>query len=179
MKNKFLYGSIFICIAGILMLIYSIIAVKFGIYFFWESSIIWLLTILIGLTFLLLSIIKNRKQKGKEVIPLAILAGMISLMLLMFTVILFGFFYNSDAYLASKDYLIHNEALKNELGNINDISIVLSGEMTSGINNREVHTNGTAEFLVIVKGEKKYKKVVVSLIGKENKWSVINYRAPL
>ena len=108
-----------------------------------------------------------------------ILTGLISFTLLLFVGIFFGFFYNSDTYLTSKSYLIHNEVLKNELGNINDVSIVLSGEMTSGISNGKVHTNGTAEFLLIVKGEQKYKKEVISLTRKENTWVVNDYRLPL
>ena len=168
-----------ICIAGILMMIYSIVAEKLDIYLFWESSLIGFLTLLLGLILLLLSIIKSRKQQRKGFKSLVILTGLISFTLLLFVVIFFGFFYNSDAYLTSKSYLIHNEVLKNELGNINDVSIVLSGEMTSGISNGKVQTNGTAEFLLTVKGEQKYKKEVISLTRKENTWVVNDYRLPL
>jgi glucan phosphoethanolaminetransferase (alkaline phosphatase superfamily) len=166
-----------ICIAGVFMLAYSFLAEKYNIYFFWESSLIGFLTLLLGLIPLLLLIIKSRKQQKKGFKSLVILAGLISFMLLLFLVGLF-IFYNSDAYLTSKDYLIHNEILKNELGNINDVSIVLSGEMSSGVKNSNTPTNGTAEFLVIVKGEQKYKKVVISLTKEEDKWSVINYTKP-
>lgn len=179
MISKFKYGGILICIAGVLMLVYSFLAEKYNIYFFWESSLIGFLTLLLGLILLLLSIIKSRKQQRKGIKSLVILTGLISFTLLLFVVIFFGFFYNSDAYLTSKGYLIHNEILKNELGNINDVSIVLSGEMSSGIKNSSTLANGTAEFLVIVKGEQKYKKVVISLTKEEDKWSVINYTTPL
>jgi hypothetical protein len=173
-QNKFLYISIAACIIGILLLIYSNYAYHSSVYFFWESGEVGLLLFIGGLSSFCAFLARIKKQEKKDHKLFTILFVMLALFALIFAGIL-ALFTNSNAYKVAKAYLMHDEKLETQLGNINDVSFVLSGEMSSGIKVHNILTGGKAKFRVIVKGENKYAEVTISLIRKEDEWIVQNY----
>ena len=72
----------------------------------------------------------------------------------------------------AKDYLNENSEIKNEIGNINDFSIIPLGKIS--VNKKNGDESGKATLKLILKGEKAYKKVTLYLQKTaDSNWKII------
>lgn len=149
--NKFTKATL---IAGLSLIIFGFIVRKAGIYFFWESSPIGWLFIIIGLVGLLANRIKYKKANGKKRLWEKIGIGFFGLILFIKTLLLFIVPF-SGAYQASKEYIKTEPSIISEIGVIKSTTPKPSGslETTNGY--------GTASLDIMVKGERKFIEVTV------------------
>ena len=146
--------------AGALVILYSFIVRLAGIYFFWESSFLGWSILFIGLLLWLFRAVKTKKAAGKkrlwEILGIALL-----LLILVVQLVVTIVFPRTDAYAAAVAYIRKNDSLKKELGTIKGFGFTESGSMA--VSSTDTSEAGNAEFHLIVKGEKKYKDIIIYL----------------
>jgi hypothetical protein len=140
--------------------------------FFWESKALgWaiLLIALIGLLSDRITIISEREKNTiLEKIGIGFLAFVVIVQTILITVIPF-----SNAYEAAKTYIINNEDLRNELGEIRGFGLMTTGAIQKTTDSSGEY--GNAEIKLTIKGEKKFKDVVVFVLKNVDSkdWEVV------
>jgi hypothetical protein len=145
-----------ILIVGITCIFYGFLSKIIPIYFFWESTTVGIIIVLLGLIIALLKDLKNNNKKLLK----KIIIGIICLSLLS-QFLMFMFLLDSKAYQKSKEYFNKNESIKIELGNLKNITLLPYGSMTSISNQYGAKANVNLNF--ILKGEKCYKTISIYL----------------
>lgn len=143
---------------GFPFLIYGLLSHAIPIYFFWESQSIGWMLILIGMIGFLSHGVKKRRSNNQSIIGLNIGIGVICFVLFIQTLLLI-IMPNTDAFRVSKDYLMNDEALKSEVGEIQGFGLVLTGSISEQSDTKG--ETGDAMLNIVVKGDKKFKKVTV------------------
>lgn len=159
LRNLSLFTIIWL-IGTICLFIYGIVC-RFGIYFFWESKYISWSLILICIILVLRDFIKIRKVKKKKTIFHKVGIGFLTFILCIQWVIAIIFF-NSEAYGYAVKALNKNMDLIENVGKINNLSLVPLGQVQEVKSGEEV-ISGYAEMNFIVKGEKKFCDVRIIL----------------
>ncbi|HWK04223.1 MAG TPA: hypothetical protein VNS58_11360 [Puia sp.] len=165
--NKFVK---IILTAGVLLIAYGFLCKATNIRFFWESSALGWDLGFIGVLFLLAQQQKKRKSIGKNTVLIKVGIGLL-VFILVIQVVLSIVVSNSDAYIAAKNYLLKNDSLKNELGNINGFGLIPTGGMS--VSSDSAGEEGNAQINIIIKGSKKFKAVTIFLEKeKKTNWEV-------
>lgn len=156
---------------GILFLIYGFLSRLIPINFLWESkSIGWGLT-LVGLIGLLVNGIDKRQKANKKTIWNKIGIGIISFILLI-QLILIAIIPNTDAYKDAKEFIINDEEIKSELGEIKGFGLIPTGGIS--IQSDSKGETGNADINLIIKGNKSFKSVKVFVFTDYGKdWQIV------
>jgi len=155
---------------GLFLLIYGYISRIIPIEFFWESKSIGWGLIFLGLIGLLLTGIEKRKANNKKTIWNKVGIGFICFILLIQTILLLVI-PNTDAYNVSKEYIMHNEYLKSEVGNITGFGLIPTGGIS--VQTDSNGETGNATINLIIKGDKAFKSVTVLVFKDYGKdWEV-------
>ena len=152
-------------------MLYGYLCRAVGLYFFWESKYIGWSLIFLGMIGFLINRIKIKKVQRRKTLLEKIGIGILIIVLLAQCILVSVVPY-TDAYKASREFLLNDQRLKNEIGNIRNISLIPLGSIqkntTGGIE------TGNATLLLIIKGEKKFKDVTVYVEKAPGKdWAVI------
>lgn len=142
--------------SGLMFLIYGFLSRMLPIYFFWESRSIWWGLILLGLIGLLIIGFKNRKKKNKTTIWNGIGIGIIGSILLS-QIVLVIVIPNTDAYKASKEFILNDYDLKSEIGEITGFGLIPMGGISVSTNSNG--KTGNANINLIIKGDRAFKSV--------------------
>jgi hypothetical protein len=154
-----------ILIIAPMVIIYGYLCNYAGMYFFWESGYIGWMLLYIGFIGILQQRIKMKKMIRKETVMEKIIIGIIVFVLLLKTVLLTVTPF-TDAYAASKKYLLANGTIQAEVGNIHGFSVVPEGSIHQSTQADKV--NGLATIVLLIKGDKKYKRVTIYVAKNEN-----------
>jgi len=148
-------------IVAISFLVYGYSARIFHIYFFWESVFIgWMIGFVAAIA-VLAGWAKRRKLLHKKRILQKVGIGLLCFILLAQTIFLV-LLPRTDAYAAAKKYFRRDENIKNELGEIRGFSIVPAGSIQ--VSSSRDSTVGEADLIIIVKGERKFRRYEVDLV---------------
>lgn len=156
---------------GIVVILYAFAARAAGIYFFWESSFLGWTVLAIGGLVWLFRAIKVKKVAGKkklwEKLGVAFLLFLLTIQLIVVIVIP-----RTGAYAAATSYIVKNDSLKRELGDIEGFGFTESGSIAES-SKETGEAAGNAELNLIVKGKKKYKDITVDMLKDWNTpWAV-------
>ena len=155
---------------GLFLLIYGFICRIIPINFFWESKSIGWGLIFLGLIGLLVSGIEKRKANNKNTIWNKVGIGFICFILLIQTILII-IIPNTDAYKVSKEYIINNEELKSEVGNIKGFGLIPTGGIS--VQSDSNGETGNANINLVIKGDKAFKCVTVFVFKDYGKdWEV-------
>jgi hypothetical protein len=160
-------------ILSILLLVFGYCARLFAIYFFWESSTVgWLLFMTLAFVYLIRRIKSKREQK-KSSLPEKICLCLLSLVMLVQLIFLLAV-PRSDAYAAAKEYLSSHHESTGDIGTPVSFSIIPLGSLSSS--HSAEGSEGQANLMIIVKGEKKYGEFDIELIKYPDKkdWEIVN-----
>jgi len=148
-------------VAGLVLMIYGYLCRLTDLYFFWESKSIGWVLLFAGVIGFLLTRIKTKRAVKKNTLLEKIGIGIIAFSLLVTTglVAIMPF---TDAYAATKKYLTNNQALKSEVGNIKNFSLLLTGGIQKTSDSSGEYGNATIN--LIVKGDKKFKDVALYVV---------------
>lgn len=159
-----------IFLLGIILVVYGYLCRGLEIYFFWDSKSFGWIVLFIGLFSYLIDINRSRRKQGKKTIWVKIGIGGLLFGLLIAGYLTFAF-KDSDAYQAAIEQLTTNSDIKDEVGNIKGFGLIPTGEIRITIINGS--ESGSAAFLLTIKGDKKYKDVVVRLKKtSETNWTI-------
>lgn len=140
--------------ASLLLIVYGYLCRAVDLYFFWESLTIGWELCLIGLIYFFKELIKSKKRKQKRYIWEGI-----GVCVLLFVLVVQSIFYivipNTDAYAAAKKFVLNNDSLKSEIGNITSFGAIPAGNISVSSNSQG--ESGEAQINLLVKGEKKFK----------------------
>jgi hypothetical protein len=163
-----------ILITGIILLIYGYLCRMLNIDFFWDSKTIGGIVLVIALLFYWIDLRKTRSRLGKKLVWVTIGVCFLVFGLLILPVAVF-MLKTSDAYVAATEYLRSDPKIKDEFGGVKGFGLIPAGSVqTTTINGAE---SGSAIFELIVKGDKKYKDVVVQLEkNPDTFWTVTGIR---
>lgn len=168
MKNiKVVY--VILCL-GAFSILYGYLCRIADFYFFWESKIIGWEVFLIGIALLLYQRIISKEVNKKttiEKIGLGVVVFIFIIQTILTVVII-----NSDAYTTAKKYLTTNASLNKEIGKVVALSIIPTGSIQQTTDSEG--EQGDAAISLIVKGEKKFKDVVIYVTKQPNSsdWKV-------
>ncbi len=138
--------------------------------FFWGSKSIGWGLIFLGLVGLLIKGIEKRKANNKKNTWNKIGIGFICFILLIQSILIIVI-PNTDAYKVSKDFIINNEDLKSEVGEIKGFGLIPVGEIF--IQTDSKGETGNANINLIIKGSKAFKDVTVFVFKDYGKgWEV-------
>ena len=155
---------------GILFLLYGFLSWTVPIYFFWESESIGWFLIFLRLIGLLIRGINKRKLNNKKTIWNKIGIGFICFILVIQT-ILITVIPTTEAYEVSKDFIMSNEELRHEVGEIKGFGLIPTGGISV-----QSDSNGETEnasINLIIKGDKAFKSVAVFVFKDYGKdWEV-------
>ncbi|EDP97061.1 hypothetical protein U8527_01925 [Kordia algicida OT-1] len=156
---------------SVLLIGFGYFARLFHIYFFWESTSVGFVLLLIALVKFFsedISLrIENQLNKIFCYAVIVVLCGTIFFKILITTII-----FNSNAFIAAKNYLKKDSELISEIGEIESFSFLPKGSMS--IHKDQYGTVGNADMTIIIKGKKKYVEKNILLIKKlEEDWTVI------
>ena len=155
---------------GLLFLMYGFLSRIIPIDFFWESKSIGWGLILLGLIGLLINGITKRKINNKKTIQNKIGIGFMCFFFLI-QVILIIVMLNTEAYKVSKDFIINNEELRSEVGEIQGFGLFPTGGVS--IQTDSNGETGSANLNLIIKGDRAYKSVTVIVFKDYGKdWKV-------
>ena len=148
-------------VAGLVLMIYGYLCRLTDLYFFWESKSIGWVLLFAGVIGFLLTRIKTKRAVKKNTLLEKIGIGIIAFSLLVTggLVVIMPF---TDAYAATKKYLTNNQALKSEVGNIKNFSLLLTGGIQKTSDSSGEYGNATIN--LIVKGDKKFKDVALYVV---------------
>jgi|JRYD01.1.fsa_nt_gb hypothetical protein len=160
---------------GLIFLLYGYLCRLIGIYFFWESkSIGWFLMLLA-----LMGLIRKRiRKKRKENPNYRAFAEKLGVSVIVFSLLLkiavFFLVSSSAVFADAKNFLLADSVTTAELGPIKSFSVVPWGGMARPIDSTGTHA--TTTIILIVKGEKKYKQLTLSLykLPEEEVWKVLS-----
>jgi hypothetical protein len=152
------------------LVLYGILCRLLGIYFFWESGTFGWEFLFAWLSVYLIQRVKRKKNANRRTVweKIGIFLSLMILVLIVAVNIIFNF---ADATRAAKTYIANNDALKQEIGDIRGFGFTYGGSVEE--RSDSAGTTGTADFEIIVKGERKFRQVEIYLV-KENKagWEV-------
>lgn len=146
---------------GLLFIIYGYVCRAAGLNFFWESKSIGWAFILIGLIGLLSDRVRIKRKDKQKSIPEKIGIGVIIFILLVQT-ILISVIPFTDAFAVTKKYLLDNQELIDEVGQIEGFRLMPTGGIQKTTNSEG--TYGAATINLTVKGQKKFKDVTVYVV---------------
>ncbi|NCX94892.1 MAG: hypothetical protein EBX41_00535 [Chitinophagia bacterium] len=152
--------TLFSMAVALLLIVYGYISRMADIFFFWDSRTIgWTFFIFAFISFLFDTVtIKKyiRKPIWGEIIGIVLLSllliGKLSLVYMVRT---------SDAYKAARIYLAHDKKTIEEIGNYSGFTRFPMGYVQRSISKDGVI--GTANIMMTIKGEKRYKDVIIIL----------------
>lgn len=157
---------------GIILLVYGYLCRILHIYFFWDSKELGWVVLFIALLFYLFGLHRSRRLQRKRTVGVIIGIFFISFGLLISPFVLL-MLKTSDAYQAAIDYFETDPQIKDSFGEIKGFGLIPTGQFQSKIINGI--ESGDAEFIITIKGDKKYKDVSVRLKKTpETNWSVIS-----
>jgi hypothetical protein len=145
-------------VVSLILLVYGYLCRFIGIYFFWESKSLGWAILLIGIIGLLSDRIKSKDDQNKKSIGEKIGIGLL-VFILFLQCILVAVTPFTDAYESTKDYIKNNDTLRRELGEIRGFVLMPSGRFQKTTDSNGVY--GNAEINLTIKGEKKYRDIVV------------------
>lgn len=155
---------------GLVFLIYGVLSRSIPIRFFWEAQAVGWGFIFLGLIGLLAHGIKKKKASKQNSIWYKIGIGVISFILLIQATLLIVI-PNTDAFEASKQFIVNNEEMKLEVGEIQGFGFMPSGAIS--VQSDSDGETGNANINLIVKGEKAFKSVTVFVFKDYGKdWEV-------
>jgi len=162
----------YIFTVSLFLIAYGILCRKIGIYFFWESNIIGWIIFCIGLLSYFIDLHKTRKAQNKKTIWVKIAIGFLTFGLITVGTVIF-IIRKSEAYLTAIEYIYTDPEITDEVGGVTGFGLIPMGSVqTTTINGVE---SGGATFELVVKGEKKYKEITISLKKTSAvDWSVIS-----
>lgn len=157
---------------GLLLIIYGYLCRQIGLYFFWESKSIGWAFLFIGIIGILFERIKFKKTIKKNSMLEKIAMGIIIFILVVQSVLI-SIIPFTDAYSVAKTYIISNDKIKSEVGNIVDFGLIPIGGIEKSIGSKG--ETGNATICLTVKGDKKYMDIDVYVIkeARSPKWKVI------
>ena len=166
----------FLLVTGSAFVVYDYLCHVAAIYFFWESSVIgWVLLLLGAISFFLNRInIKSSQNKGAGIGKVIVF---VLLFFLVIRIIVFGAFISSDAFEAASSYLKTNEQVKHEIGPVSGVVLFSEGEINTTSNSDGEQGEGVLN--LVAKGEREYKQFEVHLLktNKINTWQVVEAKA--
>jgi hypothetical protein len=171
MKSKLRSGWKYFFIAGLALIFYGYVCRMLSIYFFWESRYIGWLMLLIGLCIFLWRRIRSKRIRGA--IP-ELIGLVIGLLIILIQSIILIVFSNTGAYKSALRLIKNERRIISETGTLKNISIVPVGQIGFATTNSVEY--GSASFTLILKGEKKYKDLSISLVKKGKDWEIIEYK---
>ena len=152
----------FVSISGLLFILYGYLCRWTGIYFFWESKSVGWVLLFVSLIGLINQRIQRRKEKNSAykgyVEKCGIFAGVLSLLL---KITVFFLVLSSEAYRDARKFLLNDSITIAEVGQIKNFSVVPWGGIHSPADSSGIYRS--AKIILILKGEKKYKQLTVSL----------------
>lgn len=160
---------------GLLFIIYGYLCRLIGIYFFWESKSIGWFLLFLGLLGLIRKRIRRKQKEHENYRAHAEKLGVaVILFSLLLKVSVFFLVSSSTVFTDAKKFLLRDSVTNDELGPIKSFSIVPWGGM--GRPTDSAGTHATATIILIVKGEKRYKQLTVSLrkSPQEKEWKVLS-----
>ena len=143
-------------LTGLILILYGYLCRAIGLYFFWESKYYGWSIIFVGIIAFLSTRIKLKRAQARKTILEKIGVGLL-IFILLIQAILIIVIPSTDAYKVTKEFLLANESLKIEIGNIKSFNILPIGSIQKNTTNDRV--SGNARIHLIVKGEKKFKDV--------------------
>ena len=159
---------------ALLLFLYGILSRLIPIYFFWESLTLSWFVFLIGLILILVSISTKRKLKKERTVIHKIGIGMICFIVIV-QIFTFVFLQNSEALKITKENLIYNEEIIDEIGEIKEFSLIPTGNfnLTSNMDGK----SGMVNLRVIVKGERGFKTLSVqSRKDFDSDWRIVRIK---
>lgn len=168
-KLSFITKTVFS--TGLIITIYGYLCREIGLYFFWESKSIGWILLFIGVIGLLSDRIKLKKNEKKNTVFEKIMIGVIIFILFIQT-ILISVIPFTDAFTTTKTYLMNNEKLKLEIGNIIGFGLIPAGSFQKTIDSSGEY--GNASISLTVKGDRKYIDITVYVVKETNNpvWKV-------
>ncbi|GGA86900.1 hypothetical protein [Puia dinghuensis] len=167
--SKFIRLMLFI---GIIVIAYGFLCRPLHVDFFWESDTFGWVVFIIGLALLLVKRIKVKRETGRKAIGEKIGVGL-SLLAIVLIVIINIVMNNSDAVRTAKNYILTNDSLKREMGDIRGFGFTYSGGME--VSSDQGGEEGSADISLIVKGSKKFRDLEVYVVKeKGGDWKVEN-----
>ena len=147
---------------GILMLVYGYLCRLFTIYFFWDSKHFGWILVTAGILGLFIDQRKSRLAQKRSIFFIRIGTG---LLVFAFTVMSGAVLVvkTSGVYDAAAELIKLDGAIKNEIGDVRGFGLFPTGPEILRIANGA--TDGTASFVVTVRGDKAYRDVKVNLQG--------------
>jgi len=165
--------KVFLIIA-VSFIAYGYLARIFHIYFFWESVFIGWMIGFVAVIAVLAEWAKRRKLLSKNRILQKVGIGLLCFILLA-QIIFLVLLPRTSAYAAAKEYFRNDEHVKNELGDIRGFSLVPAGSIQ--VSSSRDGTVGEADLIIIVKGEKKFRRYEVGLVKEAaTDWRVYDLR---
>lgn len=148
---------------GLCLFAYGYISRTFHIYFFWESTFVGWLLLLLGSILWLAQRIKTQPKQSQQRLLSKVSIGCICFLLFVqvLTWVLLG---NTNAYTASVAALQHHSKLQQEIGPLQRVSIKPMGHIA--VQTSEAGEVGDAELHLIAKGSRKFKDIRL-LVSKE------------
>jgi hypothetical protein len=158
---------------ALVLLLYGYLCRAVGINFFWESKSLGWSILLIGLIGLLSDRIKVKAEHDQKTLLEKIGIGLLVFVLLIES-ILMAVIPFSNAYEAAKRHVKNNEALQTELGPIHGFGIIPTGAISKSSGSSGEY--GNAEINLTIKGEKKFRDVVVFVVKTADSpdWKVVS-----
>jgi hypothetical protein len=151
-----------VCVLGLTFMLYGYLCRLAGIYFFWESKSVGWVLLFIALLGLIKQRIQHKKKENKHYKAYTEKAGIV---VIVFSLLLkIGVFFlvsSSAVFKDAKNFLLNDSTTIAELGEIKSFSVVPWGGMNKSIDSTGMH--GAATIILILKGEKKYKQLTISL----------------
>jgi hypothetical protein len=146
---------------SLVFLSYGYLCRLIGINFFWESKSLGWAILLVGLIGLLSDRIGIKDDEKKKALPEKIGIGFLVFILFVqcILVVIIPF---SNAYESAKTYIKDSDILKHELGEIQGFGLIPTGGIQKITDSSGEY--GSAEINLTVKGEKKFKDIVVYVI---------------
>ncbi len=150
----------FLFFTGILFIVYGVACRVMNWYFFWESRWVGEMMLLAGITGFFYNRVVEKEKYKLGALSEKIILVIVFLILLVQTVFL-SVMPMTDAWQAVKTNLMNSQSLQEETGNIRGISMTPLGTYSKHSNNGESVTK--AVFYITVKGDTKYKDMVIHL----------------
>ncbi len=152
------------------LIFYGYLSRWLDIYFFWESMSIGYTLLIIGLISLLADGIRIKKHLNKKTLLNKIGIG-VMVFFLVLEIIFAAVIPHSMAYKTAKEHIKSDPELIKELGEINSFGLIPTGGIE--ISNDSGGEYGSANFNMIIKGQKKYKEVSVFVVKNvDTDWKV-------
>lgn len=162
-----------VCVSGLLFILYGYLCRLAGIYFFWESKSIGWFLLFVALFGLIRKRIRKKKRENPDYKAYTEKCGIaIAIFSLLLKVAVFFLVSSSAAFADAKKFLLKDSLTIAELGEIKSFSVVPWGGMNAPCDSTEIRKS--AKIILILKGEKKYKQLTVSLIKypDQKEWEV-------